>query len=185
MHFRVLALKLRFSMLDVNCVLSVAVYCVLHGSQKNVTPEEEFMVAAVDQSGVHGTDPTQRLRLLLVDDDPDIVRGTQLRLAAEGYEVMKAFDGGQCFDLAVNDRPDAILLDVRMPGQDGLKTLTLLQRNQSTSEIPVIMLSGSIADEEPALDRGARFFLRKPCSRDSLLTAIESVTRRRITDEHE
>jgi len=133
------------------------------------------MVATIYQGEFHNTAPTRSPRLLLVDDDPDIVRGTQLRLAAQGYEVLKAFDSRQCLALAANSQPDAILLDVRMPGQDGLETLAMLRKGASTSGIPVIMLSGSIADEAPALDSGARFFLRKPCSRDALLSAIECV----------
>lgn len=134
------------------------------------------MVATTCQGELNNAAPTRSRRLLLVDDDPDIVRGTQLRLAVEGYEVLKAFDSGQCLALAASNQPDAILLDVRMPGRDGLETLAMLRKTKSTSRIPVIMLSGSIADEAPALDGGTRFFLRKPSSREALLSAIECAT---------
>lgn len=138
------------------------------------------MVAIVKSDALPDHSTTGRCRLLLVDDDPDIVRGTTMRLTAAGYEVVGASSGRQCLSLANREHPDAILLDVRMPGQDGLETLSKLHASESTRDIPVIMLSGSVADEETALKRGARYFLRKPCCRDSLLAAVDSVTNGRI-----
>ena len=114
-------------------------------------------------------------KLLVVDDDADIVRSTKLRLKNAGYEVLTANDGESCFNIAQSVHPDAILLDVRMPGEDGLDTLLRLQSQPSTRDIPVVMLSGSVLDEVRSLDLGARFFLKKPCASDRLLSAIEEV----------
>lgn len=136
------------------------------------------MALAINQDLRHAASTQSRRSLLLVDDDPDIVRGAKMRLTAAGYDVTGAVNGSECVSIACRDNPDAILLDVRMPGQDGLETLSQLQSDASTRDIPVVMLSGSVADEKSALDRGAKFFLRKPFCGALLLSAIDRVTTR-------
>jgi CheY-like chemotaxis protein len=115
-------------------------------------------------------------KILIVDDDHQIAMGASVRLRAAGYETVFAHDGSQGIDAAHCEQPDAIVLDVRMPVMDGLACLAELKKHPMTKDIPVVMLSASVVDEEAALDAGARFFLRKPFAGKLLLEAIDAAT---------
>ncbi len=117
---------------------------------------------------------TRSRTVLLVDDDPEIVNGAKLRLRAAGYDTVTAHDGEQGVATAIEITPDVIVLDVRMPRKDGLQALQELKQNEATRNIPIIMLSASLVDQQRALDAGARFFLTKPYAGKSLLDAIET-----------
>jgi CheY-like chemotaxis protein len=119
-------------------------------------------------------------RILVVDDDQDVLRGVRLRLEGAGYKTFSAADGEEGVASAVKLRPDAILLDVRMPRMDGLTALATLRDRNETRNIPVVMLSASIIDQQAALDAGARFFLSKPYQARTLLAAIEAATKNEI-----
>ena len=121
-----------------------------------------------------------RKRVLVVDDDQDIVEATCLRLDRAGYEAVPAFDGDQAIRAVTQRAPDAIVLDIRMPGKDGLTTLAELKRGSETKHIPVIMLSASIVDQRAALDSGARFFLRKPNGQAQLEEALQAALARPV-----
>ncbi len=114
--------------------------------------------------------------ILIVDDDEEIVRGTTVRLRAAGYETCAAYNGADALRSLGCIRPDAILLDVRMPGLDGLAVLKLLQEDMDTRPVPVIMLSASLCDQRTALNAGARFFLAKPYRGAELLQVLQQVT---------
>ena len=116
----------------------------------------------------------EQLTVLVVDDDCEIVTAATLRLRAAGYRTQTAHDGESGVALAAECHPDAILLDVRMPRKDGLTALKELKQRDDTKEIPVVMLSASIVDQQAALEAGARFFLKKPYCGDTLLQAIAS-----------
>jgi CheY-like chemotaxis protein len=111
--------------------------------------------------------------VLLIDDDHDVALGASLRLRAAGYETLTAHDGQAGVDIARQRRPAAIVLDVRMPGMNGLVALAKLQHDQRTNDIPIIMLSASLVDQQAALDAGARYFLTKPYQPTTLVTAVE------------
>ncbi len=114
-------------------------------------------------------------RVLIVDDNPEIVQATSLRLKAAGYETLTAFDGTQGIDSAAVHHPDAIVLDVKMPVMDGLTALAELKGRADTRSIPVVMLSASVVDQHAALESGARFFLRKPHEGRQLVEALHAV----------
>ncbi len=116
---------------------------------------------------------TSSQKILLVDDDREIVRGASLRLQAAGYGTVSAGDGLDGVVVAVDQRPDAIVLDVRMPRMDGLSALRELKRRDATKDIPVVMLSASLVDQKQALEGGARFFVRKPYQGQELVAAIQ------------
>jgi CheY-like chemotaxis protein len=115
-------------------------------------------------------------RILVVDDDRDVLRGARLRLEVAGYKTFSASDGEEGVAAAVELHPDVILLDVRMPRMDGLAALAILSDRADTKNIPVIMVSASLIDQQAALDAGARYFLSKPYQGKTLLAAIESAT---------
>jgi DNA-binding response OmpR family regulator len=112
--------------------------------------------------------------VLVVDDDEEIVRAACMRLRAAGYKALKATDGSSGMAAAIADHPDLILLDVRMPKKDGLAMLSELKHRPDTKDIPVVMLSASIVDQEAGLDAGARFFIRKPYSGATLMQAVRT-----------
>lgn len=114
--------------------------------------------------------------VLLVEDEPEVVHACELRLRALGFGVDIASDGEEGVSKAARGRPDAIVMDVRMPKKDGLTALGELKRRAATRDIPVIMLSASLSAEESSLRGGARFFLRKPYRPESLVAAIRAAT---------
>ncbi len=113
-------------------------------------------------------------RVLLVDDDSDVIRGASLWLRAAGYETIAASDGHEALATAASQCPDAIVLDVRMPVMDGLQALAELKRRDDTRRIPIVMLSASLIDQQQALDGGARFFLSKPYVGKELVSAVSA-----------
>ena len=112
-------------------------------------------------------------QVLVVDDDQDIARGTDLRLRAAGYSTLCAHSGERGLSLAAKEHPDAIVLDVRMPGMDGLTMLSRLREREDTRRIPVVMLSASLRDQQKGLDAGARVFLPKPYRGPMLVEAVQ------------
>ncbi len=113
-------------------------------------------------------------RVLVVDDDPEIVDALTCRLEALGYEVLTAPNGREGVDAAFESSPDAIILDVRMPELDGLSALSELKAHDGTKNTPVIMLSASLRDQQKALDDGARFFVQKPYDAQTVVSALET-----------
>ncbi len=118
----------------------------------------------------------KRPHILLVDDDRDIVRGVSIRLRAAGFDITSAYDGMTGVAAAESTQPDAIVLDIRMPGMDGLSALARLRERDSTRHIPVLILTANVAEtvRNKALNLGARFFLEKPCVSTDLVNAIRA-----------
>jgi len=119
----------------------------------------------------------KQFRILVVDDDPRIVKFLTVRLGASGYEVLTASDGSKAIEELQAQEPDLVLLDVVMPGIDGFDTLKQIR---ALSSVPVIILSGKEAstDRVKGLEMGADDYLIKPFSPDELVARIEAVRRR-------
>lgn len=114
-------------------------------------------------------------KILLVDDEEDIVKMNMLRLVESNYDVISANDGMEGAEKAEKEIPDLILLDVMMPRMDGLRALAKLKGNPKTSHIPVIMLSGT-GDKKilnKAMVNGAVDFIDKPFNGDMLMEVIK------------
>jgi CheY-like chemotaxis protein len=113
-------------------------------------------------------------KILVIDDERDIVQGLTLRLRAAGYDVLTATDGARGVGMALTAAPDAILLDIRMPGMDGLAVLSALQQHTATRHIPVIVVSANVVENVRASARaaGARWFVGKPYQGDKLLSMV-------------
>ncbi|EDL60843.1 response regulator [Gimesia maris] len=125
----------------------------------------------------------RRKRILLVDDDSDILRATSLRLTVAGFETSTALNGMQAVANATGDQPTAIVMDVRMPQKDGLTALDELKQKSDTRQIPVVMLSASLVDREKALDAGASYFLSKPYEGHELIKAVNAAIDQAEEDE--
>jgi len=117
------------------------------------------------------------VRILIADDDPQIVRALRITLSAQGYDVVTAADGTQAIAAAIDQRPDIYLLDLGMPGLDGIDVIHAIR---GWSEAPILVVSGRTGsgDKVDALDAGADDYVTKPFSIDELLARIRALTRR-------
>ena len=117
----------------------------------------------------------QKKKILIVDDERDIVKGLMIRLQGAGYDIVTAFDGAQGVFMAHKEKPDLIILDIRMPAGDGFSVAQRLKRSIHTFTIPVIFLTGSPEKnaEDKAMALGARFYIKKPYDPEELLDAIK------------
>ncbi|MGL4650143.1 MAG: response regulator transcription factor, partial [Caldilineaceae bacterium] len=121
--------------------------------------------------------PSQRTTILVVDDEPRMVRFVKMNLDLEGYFTLEANTGIQALEKVRDYSPDLVLLDVEMPGMDGFETL---KRIRQMSESPVIMLTvrSDEADKIKGLDLGADDSITKPFSPRELSSRIRAVLRR-------
>jgi DNA-binding response OmpR family regulator len=115
-------------------------------------------------------------KILVVDDDPDLVRAMRVRLLANNYEVATATDGYSAIASAQKERPSLIILDLGLPAGDGFVVLDRLQNSDVLAGIPVIVLSARDPQDnkERALKAGAAAFLQKPPDNDELLNMIRA-----------
>jgi DNA-binding response OmpR family regulator len=116
-------------------------------------------------------------KILVVDDDPDVRLGLQLRLNANHYDVICAADGVASIAQARKHMPDLVILDLGLPAGDGFSVLERLKANETLSSIPVIVLSGRdrVGNRDRAIKAGARTFLQKPMANDKLLGVIRLI----------
>lgn len=119
----------------------------------------------------------RQFRVLVVDDEPPILKFLEVKLKASGYEVLTAGNGLEALAQAQAQEPDLIVLDVVMPGMDGFETLKQIR---AVSAVPVIILSAREAntDKVKGLKLGADDYLAKPFNPDELVARIEAVRRR-------
>ncbi|WP_402844431.1 response regulator [Microbacterium sp. GXS0129] len=117
------------------------------------------------------------MKLLIADDDPQLVRALRITLGAQGYEVVTAADGEEAVAQAVAEHPDIVMLDLGMPHLDGVEVIHAL-RGWMTA--PIIVVSGRTgsADKVDALDAGADDYVTKPFQMDELLARLRAVSRR-------
>ncbi len=122
------------------------------------------------------------MRILVADDDPQILRALRITLGAKGYEVITAADGAQAVSRAADRPPDLVLLDLGMPGLDGIEVIQALR---GWSRAPILVVSGRTdsADKVDALDAGADDYVTKPFAVDELLARLRALARRAGEDE--
>lgn len=116
-------------------------------------------------------------KVLIAEDDALIAELVQTHLAEKGYEVLHASEGEAALRLATSERPAIIVLDVMMPGLDGMEVLRRLHADEATKAIPVIMLTARRYQDDvmAALKLGARDYLAKPFTPETLLARVERV----------
>ncbi|MCV9994013.1 response regulator [Paeniglutamicibacter sp. ZC-3] len=115
--------------------------------------------------------------VLLVDDEPQLVRALQINLEAEGYAVTTAPDGAKALRAAASQPPDVLVLDLGLPDMDGTE---VIRRLRAWTELPIIVLSArhGSSDKVEALDAGADDYVTKPFGLDELLARLRAVERR-------
>ena len=117
------------------------------------------------------------MKILIADDDPQILRALRITLGARGYEIVTAEDGQAALSAVIEHHPDLVMLDLGMPHLDGLAVIEGLR---GWSQVPILVVSGRTGASEKveALDLGADDYVTKPFSIDELLARIRALTRR-------
>ena len=121
-----------------------------------------------------------RERILVIEDEPDIAEVLQYNLEKEGFEVETARRGDTGFDAVRRDSPDLVLLDLLLPGIDGLELTRMLKRDPTTSRLPIVMLTarGEEEDRIVGLELGADDYISKPFSPREVVLRVKAVLRR-------
>lgn len=117
------------------------------------------------------------MRVLVVDDEPQIVRALRINLNVRGFEVVSAASGGEALRVAANFHPDIVILDLGLPDIDGIDVIAGLR---GWTDVPILVLSARTdsADTVEALDAGADDFVTKPFGMDELLARLRAALRR-------
>jgi two-component system KDP operon response regulator KdpE len=123
-------------------------------------------------------------RVLVVDDEPQILRGLGTNLRARGYDVDTAADGERALALAARTHPDVVVLDLGLPGIDGVEVIVGIR---AWSQMPIIVLSArdQERDKVAALDAGADDYVTKPFGMDELLARLRAAVRRSVSEEEQ
>jgi DNA-binding response OmpR family regulator len=123
---------------------------------------------------------TARKRILVADDEPDVLALVALHLQRAGFDVLKAVDGEQALRLARAEEPALVVLDLMMPGLSGLEVAKLLKQSPQTAGIPVLMLTAKAdeVDRIVGLEVGADDYVTKPFSPREIVLRVQSILRR-------
>ncbi len=121
--------------------------------------------------------PKPTYRILVVDDDRDIVQTIKGNLELDGYEVLSASDGHSCLQMAREQRPDLVILDLNLPDIDGIKACQIMRREY---DFPIIMLTAreGVSDKVLGLECGADDYIVKPFNSLELSARIKSILKR-------
>ena len=117
------------------------------------------------------------LKVLVVDDEPDIVEILSYNLAKENFEVSKAYNGYEAVSFALKNHPDLIIMDIRMPEMNGIEACRLIKKNESMKNIPILFLT---ADNDEytslsAVEAGGDHFVTKPIRPSILIGMIHEL----------
>ena len=136
--------------------------------------------AAVEQQNRCATSIAMQTKVLVVEDDADILELISFKLKEAGYAVATATDGLQAVNQARSTSPDLILLDLMLPEFDGFTVCEILRRDSATAAVPIIMLSGwgSESSRIIGLESGADDYVTKPFSPQELLLRVKRLLRR-------
>lgn len=113
-------------------------------------------------------------KILIVEDDPGVLRATSFILEKEGYQIITAQDGLEGLKKAKEDNPDLLILDVMLPGIDGFEICHSLRGDPQTADMPILMFSakGQESDKATGLKVGADEYITKPVDREVLINKV-------------
>ena len=116
-------------------------------------------------------------KILLLDDEPDIIRAVSMRLRDAGYEVITAADGYEGTQVAFGKKPDLVICDISMPAGNGHEVVRRLKESDTTWDIPIIFLTASsdLEDMKKAIDSKVANYITKPFKPEELLTTVEVI----------
>ncbi len=118
-------------------------------------------------------------KILVIEDEPHISNLVKVILEKNGFEVLQSFVGEEGLNLAVQEKPDLVVLDVMMPNMDGFEVAKRLTGNEDTKDIPIVMLSSAaqFKDKMKGIDAGAMDYITKPFDKDELLAKVKEYTK--------
>ena len=116
-------------------------------------------------------------RILIVDDEPNIVLALELLMKREGYEILTVDDGQKVFEVVREFNPDLILLDIMMPKMDGYEVCQRIRADASMKDISIIMLTakGREVEKEKGLALGADYYITKPFSTREVIMKVKEI----------
>lgn len=122
----------------------------------------------------------EQKKILVIDDEPELVKAITIRLKTSGYEVVLAFDGLEGLDKVKEIKPDLVLLDIIMPKMNGYEVCKALKDNPETKDLPVIIFtaSGQRDLEKKCLSMGAKGVIMKPFEAAELLELVNNLLKR-------
>jgi CheY-like chemotaxis protein len=114
-------------------------------------------------------------RILVVDDEPDILKVIEVRLKAQGYEILTAVDGKEALDLIQQQKPDLVLLDLRLPVMDGYEVCRRMKSDNELKGIPVIILTATVPEKlaQKMEELKADDYMTKPFVPENLLKKVK------------
>jgi DNA-binding response OmpR family regulator len=118
-------------------------------------------------------------RIVIIEDDPSILRGLQLNLSMEGYTVRSSMDGEQGLAMARSERPDLVIVDVMLPSLGGLEIVREIRRDDPDLPLLILSAKGQEGDKVAGLQLGADDYLVKPFGLKELLARVDALLRRR------
>jgi DNA-binding response OmpR family regulator len=120
------------------------------------------------------------MRIVVAEDSPTVRRLVCTRLLADGYEVIEAHDGAQAFEMAISERPDALVLDKVMPKLDGFEVVRMLREREETRTVPIVMLTEHSNEEDvlSGLTLGVDEYMPKPFSPRELSLRLDRLLAR-------
>lgn len=115
-------------------------------------------------------------KILLVEDEVDLVELLQTRLGNNGYDVDAAYDGKQAVEKVRRNRPDIIILDIMLPKMNGYEVCDIIKKDANLKNIPIVVLSARVqdADKKKAFEAGADAYITKPFDSADLMKAVEN-----------
>jgi len=118
-----------------------------------------------------------KAKILIVDDEKSLVETLTIRLEANDYEVLKAYDGREALEKAKEEKPDLIILDIMLPRIDGYKVCRMLKFDEKYRKIPLIMFTARAQESDKKLGHevGADAYITKPFEPEELLSKIEEL----------
>lgn len=116
-------------------------------------------------------------KILVVDDEPNIVLALEFLLQREGYRVEKAFGGLQALEIAESFQPDIVVLDVMMPGMDGLEVARKIRSNPALDQAKIVFLTakGTQRDKQSGYTSGAEYYMIKPFDNEEFVSTIHEI----------
>ncbi len=117
---------------------------------------------------------SDKKKILVVDDEPNILKLVSFILTNNGYEAVEASSGPECLEKVRKEKPDMIVLDVMMPKMDGFEVAKKIKSNTATKDIPILMLSSKaqFEDKMKGIDSGAMDYVTKPFDKQELLEKV-------------
>ncbi|MCX5707752.1 MAG: ATPase, T2SS/T4P/T4SS family [Candidatus Omnitrophica bacterium] len=125
--------------------------------------------------------PGGAVKILIVDDEPDLLQILEKRLRDSGYVIVQGHDGAEAVEMAHKERPDLIIMDINMPAMDGFQATKALRSTLATASIPIMLLTArqDVASEVAGLDAGADDYMVKPYDKDKLLARVKLLLRKK------